>query len=151
MTEYTEEQITKRFWERVDKVSDPLGCWLWTGAKDTSKYGSIFWNGKMRSTHRLAYCLTGHTIPNGLELAHSENCKGKKHCCNPKHLTPKTRIENRLDRRRDGTNGKLTPEQVIEIRQRLANGDLRKDLANEFKVEPSNISYIKLRKTWSHI
>jgi len=98
---YSEEIFLQRFWDRVDKISDSNGCWLWTAGKTKLGYGQVVWNGKVRLTHIVSYLLSGNTIPYGLELAHSEMCIGKRHCCNPTHLTPKTHRENMLDKNRD--------------------------------------------------
>lgn len=150
-SKYTTEMFLHKFWERVDKISDPSGCWLWIGQTETKGYGNVVWNGKVRKTHIVSYLLTGHTIPDGLQLAHSGNCKGKRNCCNPDHLTPKTNKENCLDKIRDGTLGKLNAEQVFDIRRRIAAGEKQIDLAKEFSISKGNISIINSRKSWNHI
>ena len=140
------------FWAKVDKTSDPQGCWLFTGCK-MKGYGQMKYKGKQYNTHVLAYILSDKTIPKGLQLAHSEFCKDKKHCCNPDHLTPKTAKENSLDRHRDGTtNAKLTPDQVLEIRDKYAKGNTtHRKLAEEYNIHHSQITKILTRKLWSHI
>jgi len=150
---YTEEQFIQKFWERVDKTSDASGCWLWTGAKDLKGYGKVGLNRKHVGTHIVSWLLTDHTIPEGLELAHSGNCKGKPHCCNPDHLTPKTRSENMLDKHRDGTmaQAKLNEQQVREIRRMLADGKSQTKIAKEFGVCQYTIWDIKRGATWSHV
>jgi len=146
---YSEED----FWAKVDMTSDAQGCWLFTGCKKAG-YGRMRYKGKQYLTHILAYILSGKTVPEGLQLAHSELCKGKKHCCNPDHLTPKTARENALDRHRDNsmTHAKLTAEQVLEIRDKYAKGGIsHRKLAEEYKISQQNISRILTRKLWSHI
>lgn len=147
---FTDAEFAERFWERVDKTSDASGCWLWTGSKSRG-YGHVRRRGKIAMAHSVAYFLTGHTVPDGLGLAHSELCVGKKHCCNPDHLTPKTPKENAADRWRDGTvtSAKLTETQVLAIRARA--GELHKDLAREFNIDKTTISDILRKKTWKHI
>lgn len=148
---YTEEEFIETFWASVDKTSDPQGCWLWCGFKDFEGYGYVKKWGKRLRVHRLAYLLTGHTIPEGLILRHSEHCVGKRHCCNPDHLTPGTVTDNTLDRFRDGTMtwAKLTAEQILDIRARV--GQTRKEIADEFGVNETAISKIILRQRWKHI
>lgn len=150
---YTEEVFAQKFWEKVDKESDPSGCWLWTAVKDGKGYGYVRWKGKMRRTHLVSYNLTGNTIPEGLDLAHSEKCKGKKNCCNPDHLTPKTRSENVLDKHRDGTFtvAKLNPDNILEIRRRLADGETHRKIAEDFGVKHTVITNINTGKTWAHV
>ena len=84
---YSDEIFEQKFWEKVDKISDTSGCWLWTGGKNSSGYGVVRWNRIMSVTHIVAYLLTGNTVSEELDLRHSEHCLGKKHCCNPEHLT----------------------------------------------------------------
>ena len=147
---YTEAEWEAAFWARVDMTSDPQGCWLWTGNKCPSGYGSLKWEGKTCKSHRVSYILTGHTVPEGLVLAHSEHCVGKRHCCNPDHLTPKTHSGNSTDMHRDGTMiCKLTAEQVLDIRARI--GQTQKEIAEEFGVDHTAIYKIIHRKTWAHI
>ena len=45
----------------------------------------------------------------------------------------------------------LFPENVAEIRRRVAAGELQKDLADEFGMHPSTISDIVQRETWKEI
>jgi hypothetical protein len=151
---FTKEQFITKFWEKVDKTSDPQGCWLWTAGKSCG-YGSVGYRAidptrATMPTHTVAYLLSGKIIPDGLELAHSEHCVGKRHCCNPDHLTPKTRQDNSLDKHRDNTmtNAKLTKEQVLFIR---ASDKCNVELASEFGCTKENISSIKLKKSWRHI
>jgi hypothetical protein len=149
----TDEEFEDNFWSRVDMTSDASGCWLWTGSKDIDGYGIVCWKRKNRKTHVVSWLLTGHTIPEGLQLAHSGNCKGNPHCCNPEHLTPKTGRENILDKHRDGTmtKAKLNEQQVREIRRMLAEGELQRKIAKEFDVCQNTIWAISTGRTWSHV
>lgn len=85
------------FWERVDKESDPNGCWLWTGVENQG-YGC--WNGK--KAHRVSYKIAhgSGSIPMGFVLDHL--CRNTI-CVNPDHLEPVTHAENL----RRGANGVL--------------------------------------------
>jgi transposase len=47
------------------------------------------------------------------------------------------------------TNAKVTQAIAEEIRRRLANGELGKDLAAEFGIHKATVSDIKLRKIWA--
>lgn len=62
-------------------------CWGWTGAATSRGYGSISYQSRVWSTHKLAYVLTVGAVPNGLQLDHL--CCNKL-CCNPAHLEPVT-------------------------------------------------------------
>lgn len=67
------------------------GCWIWTGALNGSRYGSIEVDGRLRRPHRLLYEFVVGVIPEGLELDHL--CR-VRHCVNPDHLEAVTRSEN---------------------------------------------------------
>jgi hypothetical protein len=67
-------------------------CWHWRGAVTSSGYGSVGHEGRLWSTHRLAYELLIGPIPDGLHIDHL--CLNKL-CCNPWHLEPVTQQENR--------------------------------------------------------
>ena len=82
--------LEERFWSKVD-VGHPLGCWQWTGAKDTSGYGHVTRSRKRKRSHRVAYEYLLGPIPAGLQIDHL--CKNKV-CVNPDHLEPVTHQEN---------------------------------------------------------
>lgn len=67
-------------------------CWDWTGAVTSRGYGSVGHDGRIQSTHRVAYELLIGPIPPGLQIDHL--CRNKL-CCNPWHLEPVTAQENR--------------------------------------------------------
>lgn len=82
--------LEERFWAKVEK-SD--GCWLWTGAKTTTGYGSVWLDGRSVKAHRVAYELLVGRIPDGLTIDHL--CRVRL-CVNPAHLEPVTNRENTL-------------------------------------------------------
>jgi predicted XRE-type DNA-binding protein len=71
-----------------------------------------------------------------------------------------TRYDNAQDARRNGgipqgearAGSKLTESDVLEIRQRYANGRLtQRELAEEYGVDPSRISHVVNNKGWLHV
>jgi len=59
------------------------GCWLWTGALNSSGYGKFKIDGKQLLSHRVAYELFRAPIPAGLQIDHL--CRVT--CCvNPSHM-----------------------------------------------------------------
>ncbi len=79
---------------RARTIVMPSGCWEWRGSTDRSGYGRLSVNGRMRSTHRLAYEALGpEPLTDGLVLHH--DCRNRR-CWNPEHLQQVTSRENTL-------------------------------------------------------
>jgi hypothetical protein len=76
------------------------GCWVWTGAVDSSGYSSMKLKGTVHIAFRWVYTRLVGPIPEGMDLDHS--CCHTRRCVNPDHLEPVTRSENsiRANRRR---------------------------------------------------
>lgn len=75
------------------KVADN-GCWLWTGAITTDRYGFFDVSGKKLSAHRYFYEFwTSTRIPHRMQLDHL--CR-QRSCVNPSHLEIVTPRENTL-------------------------------------------------------
>lgn len=145
--------IEERFWQYVKKGSDSE-CWIWTGSKCgvNRSYGQISFNGRRVVAHRVSYIMAHGDIPRDLDVCHA--CDNTL-CVNPAHLWLGTAHENILDMIHKGRSnyaaGKLTPEQVIEIRRLLAKGYQGKAVAKMFGVNTMTISTIKTRKSWKHL
>lgn len=98
----TTQQI-KRFWSYVDKTAE---CWIWNGARQTTGYGTVGFNGKLYRAHRIAYVIANGPVPDGLYVLHSCDCPP---CCNPAHLRAGTQKENMADIGIKGRRGNAKP------------------------------------------
>lgn len=152
------QQYADRFWAKVTK-GEPRACWPWSGAKKPKGYGNVRINKRYLITHRVAWELSNGPIPAGMHVLHS--CDNPA-CCNPSHLMLGTAMANFVDMDRKGRcranhdnrrfgmenhNGKLTADQVDEIRRRYIPGKVRQqDLADEYGVTQPEISAVVLRK-----
>jgi hypothetical protein len=94
--------------------------------------------------------------PNGHECCHNDG-----NCLNDSiaNLRWGTSAENKADQLRHGTRlrgetsgvSKLTESGVREIRRMIADGKIDREIAELFNVTPTNIYYIRHRKTWKHV
>lgn len=74
--------LAERWREKVD-MSDPDGCWPWTGYRTSHGYGQIAEGGRFGAVlraHRVAYELVRGPIPVGLVIDHL--------CCRPECQNP---------------------------------------------------------------
>ncbi len=147
----------KRFWAKVDK-GDPSDCWEWQGCfKGSGRgYGAVSLGRRMVRAHRvaLALALGRELLPTEHALHHCDNSR----CCNPAHLYAGDHAQNMRDtairHRRTALRGvqnpraKLTDDAVRFIRESDATLQV---LADQFGVDQSLISLVRLRKIWKHV
>lgn len=158
------QKYVDRLLDRLDKVSSPDGCWLWTGPSQGrgSPYGCMYTNvdgvQSQMKTHRMAYEIWVGPIPDGMIVCH--RCDVTL-CCNPDHLFLGTYSDNTQDcvakGRKNPPRGErqgqsiLTTDDVRAIRELRAQGHGATELARKFGVSQPTISMICARKRWSHI
>ena len=144
----------ERFWNRVNKTSNPNGCWEWIGSsKHPFGYGRFGYGKKKDLAHRISYNLHNTPLKKGECVLHQ--CDNPR-CVNPSHLKAGTRKENADERvqRNRGLKGSavpgsiLTEQQVLEIR---SSNKSAKELAVLYGVGQANIYLILSGKTWRHI
>lgn len=155
------KQTAESFWNRVNEL--PNGCWEWSGACNNTGYGTVAWNGKVFTAHRVAAYLNG-LVSSMSAPEHSRDpthvlhkCDNRK-CCNPAHFFLGSFTDNMHDaynkkrktqpQGEHHANAKLTKEQVMEIRSRYMQGELQVPLAKEFNVSQRCISLIVRGETY---
>lgn len=154
----TQEQVNY-FWSLVQRLSkgNPDICWEWGRATTWRGYGSIMFNCRKFSTHRLAWMIANdREIPPGMHVCHS--CDNPR-CCNPSHLSIGTEADNqreKIEKKRHsfGTNhgmSKLNDTAVRYIRRLRKEGESINSLAKGFRIERTTIYQIILGKTWRHV
>lgn len=102
-------------------ILDPVtGCLVWQRALQKRGYGVIYFEGKLRLAHRMAFYLAhGRWPAEGLVTDHV--CENKA-CVNPEHLRELTNSQNLLRAHRH-----LDPaREPLRIRQRIANAKYRR-------------------------
>ena len=125
------------------------GCWEFNGSKDGDGYGQMSINrGRPWKAYRVAYEAWVKVPEPNVDICHT--CDNPP-CINPAHLFEGSRKVNMLDAVSKGRNihgermptHKLTDAQVAEIRERYAAGGvMQKELAREYGVTQSHVSYV---------
>jgi hypothetical protein len=128
------------------------GCWEYQGYQDRGGYCHIFYKGKERRVHRVAWMTWRGPIPDGLFVLH--HCDNPR-CINPKHLFLGTDADNAHDKISKGRavnlkgedhgNAKLTSQQVSEIRM---SGLPQRVTASIYGVSKTEVGRIRRREYW---
>lgn len=149
-----------RFWSKVDVKPSALDCWEWKGASSRRGYGKIKVKGESLIASRVAWEIANNAKLGDLFALHK--CDNPK-CCNPAHIFAGTNQDNMDDMRRKGRvrnfsasgaknpRAKLTADQAIAIKKRIAAGEKNQPLADEYGVSDSAISLIRRGKAWASV
>jgi hypothetical protein len=145
-------------WLRDHIAYEGDDCLIWPFSRARG-YGNFGLRGQQHYAHRYM-CEIVNGPPPSLRHQAAHSCgNGHNGCVNPKHLSWKTQSDNQLDRRKHGTHniaewgkrgkvGKLTGEQVIEIRK-LKDTKTHAELAKMFGVGRRNIGAILGNRSWT--
>lgn len=157
------EYAIRRFWSHIE-VLDPLDCWPWISSHALSDGRGFFkcksndgvWRNVLAS--RVACHLGNGPFDSELDVLHG--CDNPP-CCNPAHLQPGTSMQNSNDCVSKGriavgersSSGKLTDENVIEIRRRYHSKEYTslRVFAKEYGVEHATLRLAAIGKSWTHI
>ena len=124
-------------------------CTIWRYALDDAGYPTLRYDGKTKLGHAVVCAWTHGERPIGMEAAHE--C-GNPPCVNPRHLAWKSRTENEADKVHHLTSnrgrGKLSEENVHEIRRRLKAGESQGLIAEDFPIGKTMISLINRNCRW---
>jgi hypothetical protein len=154
---YRNKPIEQRFLSKA-VFCPPSDCLLWLGGYDHEGYGMFCdETGATRKAHKTAYRLFVSDIPKGLHILH--RCDNRA-CVNPTHLYAGTHQQNMEDKRTRGRSArhigskhpraKLTEQRVAEIRSKVSQGFLHREIASEYGISRPTVSDIISHKSWRH-
>lgn len=142
----------ERFWRNVMKGD---GCWTTKRAKVDDYTSFKCDNGSLRRSHRVAYTIAYGPIPEGLSICHK--CDNKR-CVRPDHLFAGTSHDNNADFMAKGlsvkkciTTAKITPDQVLAIREDGANLEHPQDIGIKYGLSQSQVIEILEGRSWAWV
>ena len=126
-------------------IIDPVtGCHIWTGYRNDDGYGEIKVDGVKLKVHRISYALhVGELVP---DMVIDHLCRNRACWC-PAHLEQITNTENV----RRGDAAILTVSLVLDIKTRLADGEMPTVLARDYGVKPQTIWGIRRGERWADV
>ena len=158
------DQFEDRFWARVDRGGSDE-CWEWQGSLDSSGYGNLSESGKQGVAHRQAWELENGDPGDDWVLHTCDN----KRCVNPNHLYLGDHTQNMADAwerglmtpnnnlpsadelsGESGPGAKLTEEEARKVKDMIGE-KTQEEIAEEFGIDQTTVSSIKLGRTWSHL
>jgi len=156
-------QTESSFWARVNK-GKATECWEWQGSCNNTGYGTVAWDGKVYTAHRVAAWLKNLVDSMGAPKHKNDanhvlhKCDNRK-CCNPNHFFLGTYSDNQKDaykkKRRAQpkgvlhANAKLTSKEVQKIKQQYINKWFTQaELAKDYGVSQTAISKIVRGETY---
>lgn len=152
------ETECQRYYREVVLPHTGDDCLVWPFSRGSKGYGQLRRDGKVKCVARLVCEDANGPPPLPTHEAAHECGNGHLGCCNPRHLSWKTPVENQKDRVRHGTsnrgegsgNALLTD---LVVRQIRANKErLTKDqLAARYGVSRRCIFSVVTRRSWRHI
>jgi hypothetical protein len=134
-------RITERY--RIQDRGYKTPCWIWMLGKNIWGYGVAHNPIGSRQAHRVVY----EEHRGEIGKLHLDHLCRNKDCVNPDHLEP---VEHAVNIQR-GSLAKLTPSDVIEIRELLSQGLKQKEIAQRYDVHQGTISAIKCEQTWTNV
>lgn len=145
----------KRFWDKVNRTSDPSDCWEWNAYTSKKGYGHFRVGKDVMRSHRKAYELCFGSIPPNMVICH--HCDNTK-CCNPSHLFLGTQRDNMGDAKKKrryafgerSGKAKLSYSEVSQIKDLLKIGFTHRKIADVFGVHHATIGSISRGKHRIH-
>lgn len=131
------------------------GCKIWPYSTGGNGYGVFTLDKQKYYVHHLACQAYNGPMPAGMVASHGP-CHNPA-CWSGFHLTWKSRIDDSLDRWRDGSvqhgeewvRSKLTQAQVDDIRHQVATGIKQSVMAEKYSISRPTVCNIVSGRTWN--
>jgi hypothetical protein len=147
--------FVERFWSKVTKTD---ACWEWAGTRMAFGHGVVWFQGKNRKAHRMAWEITNGPIPDGAWVLHG--CDNP--CCvNPAHLSlgdAQANTDDRVNRGRSVNlrgarhpNATMDEEAAREVWRLRERGWPESAIAARLGMGRPKVSSILSRHTWAHV
>lgn len=151
------EALARRFWARVSKQEN--GCWLWTGSRTVTGYGTLKRGYAHQYVHRISWEMA-HGEPPPSDLAVCHRCD-VRNCVNPAHLFLGTQADNLRDMRSKGraasqagenhSKARLTWAEVRDIRSRAKAGEHPAAIAKAKGITKAHVYNIIAGRIWREV
>ncbi len=149
--------LAEDFFENTVLKHQGKDCLMWPYGKSSRGYGRMTLEGKRGFVHRFACERVHGEPPTDKHQAAHECGNGHLGCVNPRHLSWKTRLENKADelvhgtRNRGGRNGrsKLTEEDAMKIVDMKRSGLRSAQIASRFSISKGTVDDINSGRSWA--
>lgn len=148
--------LIERLNDGIDKC-EPDQCWNWLKGFRNG-YGAIKHQGRVLSSHRVAYVVANGEPADGTIITHT--CDNRA-CCNPAHLTAGTALSNvhdlhergraNVNRGESRPNAKLNETAVANIWAKKRVGMGPTQIAEELGLTLNQVKSVLRGKNWVHL
>jgi hypothetical protein len=141
----------ERFFSKLIVTNNEFGCIDYPTDNEVDRGSFMLEQGCKINPSRVAYILaTGESLESDDFIDHHICNRGK--CCNPAHLRKTDAKGNMETRKKMGNRGRtFTDAEVIDIRQRYANGESQQRLAAAYNTTQIKISRIVNGKSYTKL
>jgi len=121
---------------------------------------ALYCNGflKRKPLHRVVYEAYFGKIPDGMQINHIDGVKTNNHLDNLEAVTPKQNTQHAWriglctkQLGEDCSTSKLKDDDIRKIRQMSKSGISQNKIAKVYNLHQTNVHYILVGKTWSHV
>jgi hypothetical protein len=112
---------------------------------------------KRYTVHRLVAQAFIGPRPAGMHINHKNGIKTDNRAENLEYVTPSQNMKHahamglQSNKGEKHSRHKLKEQDIMEIKRRIGRGEMQKDIARDFGVDPSLVSHVKRGRSWPHL